>query len=160
MVEWDADTRGPLTLGSGTPVSPWLSAQWFRALYETPFLYSGILDAQGVLLDGNRLAIEGCGMVRAAVIGRLFWECGWWSPDPRVAHRVQELCRRAVLTGEPLRTRIGYFFASGARRIVDLALSPVHADDGGTAFLVATGLDVSDALDAQAERERRLGVET
>jgi PAS domain S-box-containing protein len=160
MVEWDVDARGPLTLGSGTPVSPRLSAQWFRALYETPFLYSGILDPQGLLLDGNRLAIEGCGMVREEVIGRPFWECGWWSPDPRVAHRVHEWCRRAVLTGEPLRTRSRYFLADGTRRMVDLALSPVHGPDGETAFLVATGLDVSDFLDAQVERERRLGVET
>jgi PAS domain S-box-containing protein len=159
LVDWDAGTREPLTLGSGTPVSPWLSAQVPSPLRDAvPVLR--ILDDRGRLLDGNGLAIEGCGFIRDEVIGRPFWTCGWWSPDPDLAHRVHEWCRRAVLTGSPLRTRSRFFRGDGTRRMVDLALSPVHARDGATSFLVATGLDVTDALATQTERERRLAVET
>jgi hypothetical protein len=64
-------------LESGTPVPPGLAARWFRALYETPLMFSGILGADGRVLDGNALSIEGCGLERAEVIGTPFWECGW-----------------------------------------------------------------------------------
>ncbi len=45
--------------------------------------------------------------------------------------------------------------------MVDLALHPVfgQATGTGTAYIVATGLDVTDALTARAEREERLAIE-
>ncbi len=45
--------------------------------------------------------------------------------------------------------------------MVDLALHPVvdHGTHAGAAYIVATGLDVTDALRARAEREERLAVE-
>ena len=52
-------------LESGAPVSPGLASRWFQALYETPLMFSGILDASGCVLDANQLSIEGCGFVRA-----------------------------------------------------------------------------------------------
>ena len=36
---------------------------WFEALYETPLLFSGILDDLGIVLDANQLSVEGCGLV-------------------------------------------------------------------------------------------------
>src|SRR2546430_3507205 len=85
-IPWhDRDGRGPVTgarcefvsqdgeierwLESGTPVTPRLAARWFQALYETPLMFSGILDADGRVLDANQLSIEGCGFDRADIIG-------------------------------------------------------------------------------------------
>ncbi len=76
-------------LESGAPVSPGLASRWFQALYETPLMFSGILDAAGCLLDANQLSIEGCGFVRAETIGMPFWECGWWNQDPALAARLR-----------------------------------------------------------------------
>jgi PAS domain S-box-containing protein len=139
-------------LESGAPVSPGLAARWFKALYETPLMFSGILDAAGRLLDANHLSIEGCGFVRAETIGTPFWECGWWNQDPALAARVRSWCEQSLASGEPFRTTSEYYLGDGTRRMVDLALSPLVADsDGGTtAYLVATGSDVTEALEAQA----------
>ena len=138
------------------PLSPGLAERWLQALYETPLLFSGILDEHGLVLDGNQLSIEGCGLVREDVLGCPFWECGWWSPDPEVSTQIRRCCEHALATGEPLRTTSRYFLGDGTPRMVDLSLSPVGEGDGGFGYLVATGLDITDALAAAAARERKI----
>ena len=81
-----------LRLGIGAPGEDSLLARWFHALFETPLLFSGILDATGRVLDANRHSIEGCGFDRDGTIGTPFWECGWWRLDHRVADQVRRWC--------------------------------------------------------------------
>ncbi len=148
----------PRHFGDGTRIPEELAARWFQALYETPLLFSGILDARGRVLEANRLSIEGCGLVRAEIIGRPFWEGGWWSPDPQVSRHIQQWCEQALATGEPVRKVTRYFFGRDTPRMVDLALFPVR-DDGMADYLVATGADVTDALAASHERAERMRIE-
>lgn len=147
------------TPGRTARMSGSLSARWFQGLYDTPLLFSGILDDQGCVLDANRAAVEGCGLDRAQTLGRPFWECGWWAPDPELSARMRGWCERAMRTGEPFRTVSHFFLGDGTRRMVDAVLIPVRDDEGDT-YLVATGLDITDALAAQQQREERAEVET
>jgi PAS domain S-box-containing protein len=142
-------------------ISPEVGKWWFLALYETPLLFSGLLDHEGRVLEGNQVSIEGCGLVREEVIGRPFWEGGWWRPDPALAAGIRTWCRQVLSSGDSLRTTTPYFLADGTLRMVDLALHPVFDGEGdsGTSYIVATGLDITDALTARAEREERLAVE-
>ena len=142
-------------------ISPEAGRWWFLALYETPLLFSGLLDHKGTVLEGNQVSIEGCGLDRSKIIGRPFWEGGWWSPDPELAARIQRWCRQSLQSGDSLRTTTPYFLGDGTVRMVDLALHPVfdREERPGQAYIVATGLDVTDALAARAEREERLAVE-
>ena len=87
------------TFEIGAPIPANISARWFHALYETPLVFSGILDAQGRVLDANLLSVEGCGLVRDEVIGRPFWECGWWNRDPELARQIRDWCSEAVASG-------------------------------------------------------------
>jgi PAS domain S-box-containing protein len=149
------------TLESGTPVTPGLAARWFQALYETPLLFSGILDAEGRVLDANALSIEGCGLDRREIIGTRFWECGWWNRDPQLADRIRTWCEQALASGEAFRAQSEYYLGDGTRRMVDLALSPLvdKGPDGEIRYLVATGSDITDAFEAQAERVAQVAEE-
>jgi PAS domain S-box-containing protein len=151
---------GRVAFETGSPISPALAARWFQAVYETRLMFAGVLDGEGRLLDANRRCVEGCGLDRGETLGRLFWECGWWSPDPDVAERVRGWCCKAVTTGRPVRALSRYFLGNGTPRTVELALEPVRDDDGGVTYLVATGSDVTDAHAAQRAAEERLAVET
>ena len=163
MREDESEVVGNLSTGAAgfrlgllAPDGGSLSARWFHALYETPLLFSGILDATGRVLDANRLSVEGCGFDRERTIGRPFWECGWWSPDAEVADQVRTWCEQVVSSGEPLRTSSRYFVATGEQRVVDLALTPVHDDERGVTLVVAAGNDITEAAraaDGRAERE-------
>ena len=146
-------------LDLGNFLSQPLENRWFRALYETPLLFSGILDTDGRVLDGNRLAIEGCGLNRDLVLGTRFWDCGWWNRDAVIAGTVRRWCEQAIAPRQAFRTTSPYFLGNGDRRMVDLSLSPVEDDAGGT-FLVAMGSDITEAYDSQVQREQRLTAET
>ncbi|WP_433349024.1 SpoIIE family protein phosphatase [Micromonospora sp. CA-111912] len=135
-----------------------VAARWFEALYETPLLFAAILDDAGRVLDANQPVVEGCGLERAEVLGRPFWACGWWTPDPELSARLRGWCEAVLRTGEPLRTRSHFFLGDGTRRLVDLVLFRV-GDDDGAGYLMVTGLDVTDALATQREREHRVDVQ-
>ena len=133
--------------------------QWFDALYDSPVLFSGLLDRRGVVLEGNHLAVEGCGLDRATTIGKPFWEGGWWSPDDALAERIRTWCTRTVATGEALSAVSRYFRGDASMGMVELGLVPViDFDEPGqpVSHIVATGLDISSLLATQAEREDRL----
>ncbi|MFL6130424.1 MAG: SpoIIE family protein phosphatase [Mycobacteriales bacterium] len=139
---------------AGGPSGAALVTAWFRALYEAPLLFSGILDQQGRLLDANELSVEGCGLDRDEVIGRPFWDCPWWNQEPEVSMRVRGWCERSLRTGESLRAPSRYFLGDETPRMVDLSLVRVRGDEGTMPLLVACGLDITDALAAR-EAERR-----
>ncbi len=144
----------------GTKLSPKIAARWFKALYDVPMLYSGILNEQGRVLDANQLAVEGCGLVRSEILGRPFWEAGWWSPDPALADRVEQMCHRVVSSLEPVRIRTRFFHGDGSERIAEIALYPVEPADGGDeTYIVAVGLDVTEAVAAETERAKRKAIE-
>ena len=126
-----------------------------------PLLFSGLLDREGRVLAGNQASIEGCGFDHEAIIGHPFWECGWWQPDQDLAGNIRTWCRRVLDTTDSLRTTTHYFLGDGSMRMVDLSLHPVfdRHSESDDAYIVATGLDITDALTARAEREERLGIE-
>ena len=143
------------------PVSAELARHWFQALYENPLLFSGILDHEGNVLGGNAPSIEGCGLRREEIVGRPFWEGGWWSPDPVLARRIRDLCVQVIASGESLRTTTHYFLGDGHRRWVDISLHPVTerlASGTAQTLIVATGMDITDMLSARADREDALAL--
>lgn len=151
---------GRRTFEIGAPISPGISARWFHAIYQTPMLFSGILDDQGRVIDANFLSIEGCGLVREQTVGFPFWEGGWWSPDPDLVAATRGLCEKVLATGESLRVTTRFFVGDRSEHMAEVALYPLF-DDGATAVshIVAVGMDITDALSAQSERQARLAAE-
>lgn len=156
-----APDRPPLAQGptEHTPakppavVSPDLAARWFRALYETPNLFSGLLDDAGVVLDANRASVEGCGLVRGLMVGRPFWDGGWWAASVERRAEVQAWCRQVLRDGETLLIVSPYVLGDGTARVLDLALAPVKDDHGRVTHLVATGSDITEFAATQRDRE-------
>ena len=85
--------------------APLGGSQLLVKLERSPFYPAGggqVTD-QGIVIAANRTSVEGCGLTRDEVIGRPFWECGWWSPDEALAARIRSWCMRCLETGEALR---------------------------------------------------------
>jgi CheY-like chemotaxis protein len=49
-----------------------------------------------VVIDINRSALEVCGFERQDVLGRPFWECGWWNRSPDVIQKTDQPVNRAA----------------------------------------------------------------
>jgi PAS domain-containing protein len=79
----------------------------FQAVYDQG-LFAARLRLDGMVLDINRSALEVCGFIRADVLDRPFWECGWWNRSPDVMAWVRGAVEQAI-AGEPFRGESLYF---------------------------------------------------
>ncbi len=127
----------------------------FRTFFEQGTYFAGVITLDGTVIEANRICLESCGFTREEVLGRKFWECGWWSPLPALVEMVRAGTMEAA-AGRTFRCETGYFIADGSERIVELTLAPVTDEAGRVLFVAPTGIDITDRKRAEAERERLL----
>ena len=129
----------------------------FRAFFDQGTNFAGVLGLDGTVVEANRLCLDACGFARDEVIGKPFWECGWWNRSAALIEMVRAACLQAA-GGRMFRTETHYFVADGTERVVDLILAPVTDEAGRVLFVAATGTDVTDRRgmeDALREQDRR-----
>ena len=129
----------------------------FRAFFEQGTNFAGVLSLDGTVIEANRLWLEAGGFTRAEVIGKPFWECGWWNRSLVLMDMVRSACQEAV-AGRLFRTETSYFVAGGDERVVDFSLAPVTDEAGHVLFLAATGADITERRqmeDALREADRK-----
>jgi PAS domain S-box-containing protein len=115
----------------------------FRTFFEQGTNFAGVLSLDGVVIESNRLSLDACGFTREDVIGKPFWECGWWNRSPALMEMIRNAALRAA-AGQVSRMESNYFVASGDKRVVDLILAPVTDDAGRILFVAATGTDITE----------------
>jgi PAS domain-containing protein len=54
------------------------ATEQFQAMFEQG-MFAARLRLDGTVIDINRAAVEVCGLNRADILDRPFWECGWWN---------------------------------------------------------------------------------
>jgi PAS domain S-box-containing protein len=129
----------------------------FRAFFEQGTNFAGLLSLDGTVVEANRLCLDSCGFSREEVIGKPFWECGWWNRSPALVEMIRTASLRAA-GGQLFRAETAYFVADGAEREVDLILAPVMDNAGRVLFVAASGVDVTDRKqmeDALRESDRK-----
>src|SRR5690606_11719562 len=119
----------------------------FQALYEQG-LYAARIALDGTLIDANRALLEETGIARQEVIGKPFWECGWWNRSAELQEWVKNAVGRAV-GGEPFRGVSVYFRGDGKERIVDFAYLPIKDESGIVQFVFSTGMDITERVSAE-----------
>ncbi len=120
----------------------------FRTVFEQGAQFAGILSLDGTVVEANRQCLDACGFARADVIGKPFWECGWWNRSPALMGTVRAAALGAA-AGMLFRAESNYFVADGRERFVDLTISPVTGESGRVLFVAATGVDVTDRKRAE-----------
>lgn len=114
-----------------------------RTMFDQGTQFAGMLSLDGTVIEVNRLALDACGFKREEVIGRPFWECGWWNRSKSLMELIRQASLAAAM-GHPFRTETHYFVADGTERYVDLSIAPVLDDDGRVLFVSPTGTDITE----------------
>ena len=114
----------------------------FRAFFDQGSYFAGVLTLDGTLVEANRLCLDECGFTRDEVIGRKFWDCGWWNRSAELMDMIREGTRQAA-GGAVFRQQSNYFLADGSQRVVDLILAPVRDEAGQVIFIAPTGTDIT-----------------
>lgn len=115
----------------------------FRATFEQSSIFAGMMTVEGILTEVNTLALEVCGYEADDVLGRPFWQTGWWNGTPES----QEMIRSAIdmaARGETFRGEVSYWWADRTEHIVDMALLPIRDEQGAILFLYANGVDITE----------------
>jgi PAS domain S-box-containing protein len=120
----------------------------FRAVFEQTSVFAGIMTKDGVVIDANKICLEACGYRAEDVLGRPFWETGWWRNFTESRDKIRAATPRAA-EGIPYREMLHYSWADGTERLVDFALYPIVDEKGEILFLHPTGVDITDLKRAE-----------
>ncbi len=125
----------------------------FRTFFEQGSYFAAVMMLDGTVIEANRLSLDACGFTRDQIIGRKFWECGWWNRSEELAEMVRHGSRLAA-AGQLFRRETVYFVADGSQRVLDLVIAPVTDDTGRVLFIAPTGIDITERK--QVEEQLRL----
>lgn len=124
-----------------------------RIVLDEMYQFVGVLDTEGTVLECNRPALDGGGLMPADVIGKPFWECFWWTVSRKAQEDVRDAVARAA-RGETIRYDVEiYGKKSGTETIIiDFTLRPVRDQDGRVVLLLPEGRDITE----KKAREREI----
>jgi PAS domain S-box-containing protein len=129
----------------------------FRAVFEQTPVFAGIMALDGTVMDANQLCLEACGYRAEEVLGKPFWETGWWRLSPETQGKIRAAIAQAA-QGSAYRETLTYHWSDGTARMVDFALHPIRDHEGRILFLHPTGVDITDLK--RAEEKYRTLAET
>lgn len=114
-----------------------------RAIFDHTFQFMGVLTPAGVVLEANRAALEFGGLEADDVVGKPFWDTGWWRGSEEERARLRQSIERAA-GGEFIRHEVELTGVDGVEVTLDFSLKPVRAESGAVAFLVAEARDITE----------------
>jgi PAS domain S-box-containing protein len=120
----------------------------FRAVFEQTAVFAGIMTKDGVIVEANKMCLDACGYRAEDVLGRPFWETGWWRNFPESQEKIRA-ATPGVAQGIPYRETLHCSWADGTERLVDFALYPIVDDQGQVLFLHPTGVDITELKRAE-----------
>ncbi len=130
--------------------------RYARIAFDSMAQFVGLLDAEGTVLEINRVALDGIGLKLEDVAGLPFWKTFWWQVSPEISETNRLAVLRAA-AGEFVRwdSEI-YGRASGAETIIiDASLSPVKDEHGVVVFICAEGRDITEKKAHEREIARQ-----
>jgi PAS domain S-box-containing protein len=115
-----------------------------RITLDSMVQFVGLLDAQGTVLEINKVALDAVGIKLSDVEGRPFWTTFWWQVSEEINQTLRESIARAA-QGEFVRWDTEIYGRAGGKEtiVIDASLMPVLDDDGEVVFICAEGRDIT-----------------
>jgi PAS domain S-box-containing protein len=134
----------------GTEILPSDARQHYREklariTLDSMVQFVGLLDAQGTVLEINKVALDAVGIALADVEGKPFWTTFWWQVSEEINATLRASIARAA-AGEFVRWDTPIYGRAGGTEtiIIDASLCPVRDDDGQVVFIAAEGRDITE----------------
>jgi PAS domain S-box-containing protein len=125
-----------------------------RAVFDHAFHFMALLTPAGELVEVNRAALEFGGLTLDEVLGRPFWETGWWQGSPREQARLRASVGTAAAGGFVRYQLELVGVQDDVPRTLDFSLKPVSDADGAVVLLIAEARDITEMV--WAERALRV----
>ena len=155
-----AEVASPIVV-RGTEIRPADDRQRYREkiariTLDSMVQFVGLLDANGTVLEINKVALDAVGIKLADVEGKPFWTTFWWQVSAEVNATLREMIGRAA-SGEFVRWDAEIFGRAGGKEtiIIDASLMPVKDDEGQVVFICAEGRDITEKKANEREIARQ-----
>jgi PAS domain S-box-containing protein len=129
------------------------SERRFRALFNSTFQFSGLLDPDGIVLEANQTVLDFLGCKKDDLVGQPFWEIMWKD----VPADEQESIKSAVQNarqGRLVRYQAEMVGKDNVTRTVDISLKPVLNEMGETMLIIPEGRDITELRQAEEKLRR------
>ena len=129
-----------------------------RRMIDNMAGFVAMLDREGTVLEAGQPALRIGSITRDQVVGKKFWECGWWRDSAAQRRRIEQYVRQAAL-GATVRQDVVAYLPGEARLDIDLMLVPVFDSNGVVTHIIPSGTDISDRKRMEnvlRDNERRL----
>jgi len=129
-----------------------------RRMIDNMSGFVAMLDREGTVLEAGQPALRTGQISRDQVLGKKFWECGWWRDGTVQQRRIEQYVREAA-AGATVRHDVVAYMPGGVRLEVDLMLVPVFDSNGLVTHIIPSGTDISDRKHMEKvlrDNERRL----
>ncbi|PPC93687.1 MAG: diguanylate cyclase [Methylotenera sp.] len=123
------------------------------AVFNQSYLFQGLMDENGILIDVNDIALNACGYLRGDEIGKYFWDTSWWSKSSGVTDYIKDVVHKGK-AGQVIHASTDYFTNSGECRQTEFVLTPIKDANQNVVFLLASGQDVTERKKTEIEIAR------
>ena len=114
-----------------------------RAIFETSYIYQGLLTLDGILLDANTTSLTGIKSSLADVVGRSFWDTPWFTGTAGMPETVRKAIS-AVAAGGTVRQEIAVNLPEGGWRRFDFTMRPLHDGAGSVVAIVPEAIEITE----------------
>jgi len=116
-----------------------------RITLDSMVQFVGLLDAEGTVLEINKVALDAVGLGLADVEGKPFWTTFWWQVSPEVNQGIRDAIARAA-KGEFVRWDTPLYASPDGSLtiIIDASVMPVKDDHGKVVYLACEGRDITE----------------
>jgi PAS domain S-box-containing protein len=156
-ISWNTSVEAGLVYGYGRDITAekhsaqalTLAQNRLRAVFETTYLFQGLITPTGTLLEANSRALSAIRRTLEDVAGKPLWDTPWFSGTPGLADLVERGVRAAA-AGELVQHEIQVNLPSGGRRWFDFALRPVRDHTGSVVAIVPEALELTERKQTEA----------
>ena len=116
-----------------------------RVTLDSMVQFVGLLDAEGTVLEINKVALDAVGITLADVEGQPFWTTFWWQVSEEINQGIRDAIARAA-QGEFVRWDTPLYASpdGSITIIIDASVMPVKDDHGKVVFLACEGRDITE----------------
>jgi PAS domain S-box-containing protein len=126
-----------------------LSENRLRSVFETSYLYQGLLTPDGIVIDANTASLVGIDARLEDVVGKPFWETPWFAGTPGLAALIAAAVP-VVAGGATVRRELTADLPTG-RRVFDMSMHPVRNSAGIVIAILPEAADVTEQRDAEEQ---------
>ncbi|NJN07422.1 MAG: PAS domain S-box protein [Richelia sp. RM1_1_1] len=133
------------------------SERRFRAIFNSSFGFTGLLQPNGEIISLNQTALDLLGLVEREVVGLRLWDC-FGKQICCCQNNLQAIIQRGA-NGELIRDEVDVIDNHGNIVTIDCSLKPIFDDNNRVVLLIVEGRDITERKILEKEvalREARL----